>query len=124
MNTSCLQENLSKGLAVVGRAVATHPALPVLSHVLLAAQKTTDGSPPAIHLAAADLDASVEGEAAGKGHPVEIAFTVRFLLDALSAMDEGEVALETTSATHAGVLRPVRGESPIHVIMPLSVRER
>jgi len=118
MNTSCLQENLSKGLAVVGRAVATHPALPVLSHVLLAAQKTTDGSPPAIHLAAANLDASVEGE------PVEIAFTVRFLLDTLSAMDEGQVALETTPTTHAGVLRPVRGESPIHVIMPLSVRER
>jgi DNA polymerase-3 subunit beta len=63
-----------------------------------------------------DLDASVEGE------PVEIAFNVRFLVDALSAMDEGQVALETTSASHPGVLRPIGGESFVHVIMPLSVR--
>ena len=63
-----------------------------------------------------DLDASVEGEA------VEIAFNVRFLVDALSAMEEGQVALETTSASHPGVLRPASGEGFVHVIMPLSVR--
>jgi DNA polymerase-3 subunit beta len=63
-----------------------------------------------------DLDATIEGE------PVEIAFNVRFLVDALSAMDEGQVALETTSASHPGVLRPVGGKGFVHVIMPLSVR--
>jgi len=63
-----------------------------------------------------DLDASIEGEA------VEIAFNVRFLVDALSAMEEGQVALETTSASHPGVLRPASGEGFVHVIMPLSVR--
>lgn len=63
-----------------------------------------------------DLDAAVEGE------PVEIAFNVRFLVDALSAMDEGQVALETTSASHPDALRPVGGEDFVHVIMPLSVR--
>ncbi len=36
MQVSCLQENLAKGLAVVGRAVATRSPLPVLSNVLLA----------------------------------------------------------------------------------------
>lgn len=36
MNVSCLQENLAKGLAIVGRAVATRSPLPVLSNVLLA----------------------------------------------------------------------------------------
>ena len=69
-----------------------------------------------------DLDASVEEEAAGEIHPTEIAFNVRFLVDALSAMDEGQVALETTSASHPGVLRPASGEGFVHVIMPLSVR--
>jgi len=29
MKVSCLQENLAKGLAIVGRAVATKSALPV-----------------------------------------------------------------------------------------------
>ena len=36
MQVSCLQENLAKGLAIVGRAVATRSPLPVLSNVLLA----------------------------------------------------------------------------------------
>jgi DNA polymerase-3 subunit beta len=36
MKFSCLQENLAKGLAIVGRAVATRSTLPVLSNILLA----------------------------------------------------------------------------------------
>ena len=35
MKISCLQENLSRGLAVVGRAVATRATLPVTQNVLL-----------------------------------------------------------------------------------------
>jgi DNA polymerase-3 subunit beta len=36
---SCLQENLAKGLSIVGRAVASRSTLPVLSNVLLATDK-------------------------------------------------------------------------------------
>lgn len=36
MRFSCLQENLAKGVATVGRAVATRSTLPVLSNILLA----------------------------------------------------------------------------------------
>ena len=36
MKLSCLQDNLSKGLSVVSRAVASRSTLPVLSNVLLA----------------------------------------------------------------------------------------
>jgi len=36
MKVSCLQENLAKGLAIVGRAVATKSTLPVLANILLA----------------------------------------------------------------------------------------
>src|SRR5437762_5940894 len=35
MQVSCVQENLAKGLAIVGRAVATRSTLPVLSNVLI-----------------------------------------------------------------------------------------
>ncbi len=40
MRVSCLQENLAKGLNIVGRAVSTRSTLPVLANVLLA---TDDG---------------------------------------------------------------------------------
>jgi DNA polymerase-3 subunit beta len=36
MKVSCLQENLSKGLAIASRAVATRSTLPVLSNILMA----------------------------------------------------------------------------------------
>jgi len=36
MKVSCLQENLAKGLAIVGRAVASKSTLPVLANILLA----------------------------------------------------------------------------------------
>ena len=36
MRLSCIQENLSKGLGTVGRAVATKTTLPVTNNVLLA----------------------------------------------------------------------------------------
>lgn len=35
MKVSCLQENLAKGLSIIGRAVASRSTLPVLSNVLL-----------------------------------------------------------------------------------------
>lgn len=50
MRASCLQENLARGLSVVGRAVATRPTLPVLSHILLSTEQSQ------IKLAATDLE--------------------------------------------------------------------
>ena len=40
MKVTCLQENLAKGLGIVGRAVANRSSLPVLANVLIA---TDDG---------------------------------------------------------------------------------
>ena len=40
MRLSCLQENLSKGLAVVGRAVATRTTLPITQNVLLSTDQS------------------------------------------------------------------------------------
>ncbi|MDE3078036.1 MAG: DNA polymerase III subunit beta, partial [Chloroflexota bacterium] len=53
MKVVCPQESLSKGLAIVGRAVATRSTMPVLSNVLLA----TDGS--RLRLSATNLEISV-----------------------------------------------------------------
>jgi len=40
MKLSCLQENLSKGLGIVGRAVATRTTLPITNNVLLATDQS------------------------------------------------------------------------------------
>ena len=53
MRVTCLQENLSRGLSVVGRAVATRPTLPITSHVLL----STEGS--RLKLSATNLELSI-----------------------------------------------------------------
>lgn len=53
MKVSCLQENLAKGLSIVGRAVSTKSTLPVFSNVLLA---TDEGR---LKLAATNLEMAV-----------------------------------------------------------------
>ncbi len=39
MKISCLQENLAKGLSIVGRAVGVRSTLPQASHILLASDE-------------------------------------------------------------------------------------
>ncbi|MGB8645331.1 MAG: DNA polymerase III subunit beta, partial [Anaerolineae bacterium] len=53
MKVSCLQDNLAKGLSVVGRAVAARSTLPVLGNILLA---TENGR---LKLAATNLDIGI-----------------------------------------------------------------
>jgi DNA polymerase-3 subunit beta len=53
MNISCLQENLSKGLSIVGRAVAVRSTLPQTSHILIA---TDNGR---LKLAATNLEIAI-----------------------------------------------------------------
>ena len=40
MKSSCLQENLNKGLSIVGRAVATRSTLPITQNILLSAEQS------------------------------------------------------------------------------------
>jgi DNA polymerase-3 subunit beta len=61
----------------------------------------------------AELDATVDGT------PVEIAFNVKYLVDALNVIETPNVALETSTASSPGVIRPVGREDFICVIMPM-----
>lgn len=54
MKVSCLQENLAKGLSIVGRAVASRSTLPILSNVLLA----TDGK-DRLKLSASNMEVGI-----------------------------------------------------------------
>jgi DNA polymerase-3 subunit beta len=59
------------------------------------------------------VDATVDGE------PVEIAFNVKYLLDVLNVIDTDNVALETSTPSSPGVIRPVGREDFLSVIMPM-----
>ncbi len=61
----------------------------------------------------AQIDADVDGE------PIEIAFNVKYMTDALNVIDTPQVALETTSPMEPGVLKPVGDIDFVHVIMPM-----
>jgi DNA polymerase-3 subunit beta len=63
-----------------------------------------------------EIDAVVEGEEA------KIAFNGKYLTEVLSVLHEAQVALETTSPSSPGVIRPVGAENYIHVVMPMFVQ--
>jgi DNA polymerase-3 subunit beta len=63
-----------------------------------------------------EIDAVVEGEEA------KIAFNGKYLTDVLSVLHEAQVALETTSPSSPGVIRPVGVDNYLHVVMPMFVQ--
>jgi DNA polymerase-3 subunit beta len=65
---------------------------------------------------AGEVDASIEGE------PLEIAFNVQYLIDALKAVGAPQVSLELTTASSPGVLRPIGDDAFTHVMMPMQLR--
>ncbi len=63
-----------------------------------------------------EIDAKVEGEAA------KIAFNGKYLTDVLGVIHEGEIALETTTPSSPGVIRPLGADNYVHIIMPMFVQ--
>lgn len=63
-----------------------------------------------------EIDAVVEGEES------QIAFNGRYLRDVLQVMESDRVAIETSSSSSPGVLRPVGDDSYTHVVMPMFVQ--
>jgi DNA polymerase-3 subunit beta len=63
-----------------------------------------------------EIDASVEGEEA------KIAFNGKYLQEVLQVLNSGQVALETTSPSSPGVIRPLGVENYVHVVMPMFVQ--
>ncbi len=94
MKVSCVRDNLREALGIVGRAVAVKSALPVLSNVLLSAERGR------LKLAATNLEMGVT---AWVGCQVETegAITVpgRLFIDLVANLPEDEVRLEADART-------------------------
>ena len=65
-------------------------------------------------------DNTGEIEASVAGQDAKIAFNSRYLADILGVMD-GDIAVELTSPTTPGVLKPAEGDDFVHVVMPMFV---
>ena len=104
MKLSCMQENLSRGLAIVSRAVATRATLPITQNVLI----TTDQS--MLKLSATNLEiaittwigAMVEEEGA-------ITVPARLLTEFVNSLPSDRIDLEV--AADSGMLRVTCGKA-------------
>jgi len=108
VKVSCLQENLAKGLSIVGRAVATRSTLPVLSNVMLA----TDGS--RLKLSATNLEIGI---VCWIGAKVEedgsITVPARLLTDFVNSLPPERIDMELTVRTQTLNLKCARFEANI-----------
>ncbi len=108
MKVSCLQENLAKGLSIVGRAVASRSTLPVLSNVMLA---TDNGR---LKLSATNLELGINCWVGAKVEE-EGATTVpaRLLTDFVNSLPPEQIDLELSVRTQTLNLRCARFEANI-----------
>ena len=113
MKASCLQENLSKGLSLVGHAVATRSTLPILSNVLLAADQGR------LKLSATNLEVGLTCWIGAKVEE-EGATTVpaRTFADLVGAMPQERVDLALAERTHTLNMRCGRFENNVRGIDP------
>ncbi len=108
MKVSCLQENLAKGLGIVGRAVSPRSTLPVLGNVLLA----TDAG--RLKLSATNLEVGINCWIGAKVEE-EGAITVpsRTFVDLVNSLPPDRVDMELVERTQTLNVRAGRSEANI-----------
>ncbi len=98
MKLSCLQENLSRGLGIVGRAVATRSTLPITQNVLL----STDQS--MLKLSATNLEIGITTWVGGMiEEEGSITVPARLLSEFVTSLPNDRIDLELLPGT--GVLQ-------------------
>jgi len=105
---SCLQENLARGLGIVGRAVASRSSLPVLSNVMLA----TDGG--RLKLSATNLEIGISCWIGAKvSEEGAITVPARLLTEFVSSLPPEQIDLELSVRTQTLHLSCARFEANI-----------
>lgn len=108
MRLTCLQENLNRGLSVVGRAVATRTTLPITNNVLLAADQSR------LKLAATNLEMAITCWIGAKVEE-EGAITVpaRLLIEFINSLPNDKVDISLPPQTKTLELKCARFEARI-----------
>ncbi len=100
MRVSCLQENLAKGLAIVGRAVSARSTMPVLANILLEARDNQ------LRLAATNLEIGVTCWIGAKVEDEgSITVPARLLTDFVNSLPPDRIDMELTARTQTLNLR-------------------
>ena len=100
MRVSCLQENLAKGLAIVGRAVSSRSTMPVLANILLEARDNQ------LRLAATNLEIGVTCWIGAKVEDEgSITVPARLLTEFVNSLPPDRIDLELTVRTQTLNLR-------------------
>jgi len=63
-----------------------------------------------------------EVEALIDGEEAKIAFNVKYLSDVLSVLPQAQIALELTTPSSPGTIRPIGVDNYVHVVMPMFVQ--
>jgi len=108
MKLSCLQENLNRGLGVVGRAVATRTTLPITNNVLLATEESR------LKLVATNLEMAISCWIGAKVEE-EGAITVpaRLLTEFVGSLPTEKIDISLASGTKTLGLKCARFEARI-----------
>ncbi|HRA65949.1 MAG TPA: DNA polymerase III subunit beta [Caldilinea sp.] len=100
MRVSCLQENLAKGLAIVGRAVSSRSTMPVLANILI------EASDNQLRLAATNLEIGVTCWIGAKVEdPGSITVPARLLTEFVNSLPPERIDMELTVRTQTLKLR-------------------
>ena len=108
MKLTCLQENLNRGLSIVGRAVATRTTLPITNNVLLA---TDDGR---LKLVATNLEMAISCWIGAKiEEEGSITVPARLLTEFVSSLPSDTIAVNLSPQTKTLGLKCARFEARI-----------
>lgn len=111
MKVQVLQENLQRGLAIVGRAVATRSTLPITANVLI---QTDNGR---LKLAATDLDIAISAWIGAMiDEPGATTVPSRLITDFVSSLPPATVSLEVPERGRQVRLECARNESTINAM--------
>jgi DNA polymerase-3 subunit beta len=111
MKLSCLQENLNKGLGIVGRAVATRSTLPITQNILLSAEQSR------LKLAATNLEMAITCWVGAKvKQKGEITVPARLLTDFVNSLPNDLIEMNLPASGHILELKSGHFQAHIHGI--------
>ena len=109
MKISCLQQNLSRGLAIVGRAVATRSNLPVLQNVKISTQNDM------LVLTGTNLDIAITTKIGAQiEEEGEITIPARLLTDFVNTLPDDRIDIESSADLMSVSLKCLRFEANIN----------
>jgi len=108
VRVSCLQENLAKGLAIVGRAVSSRSTMPVLANILL------EASDNQLRLAATNLEIGITCWIGARVEdPGSITVPARLLTEFVNSLPPERIDMELTVRTQT-----LKAVSYTHLTLP------